>query len=367
MLVKIKDSLVKNYFLILRYFGHRNEVKKQKDKRRIAARKKVCLSKLQKKQIDDFYKKNLGHKIPYIWHELYTSISGNFDYKYVPEYFYINDIQYLLNDRKYYDCLNDKNIVYKIAKSINVKTPESIIECSNNVLISQNKIISLNDCVSILQKCDEIFLKPTRNTNSGVGCILLKKDQLTNITREYIKHSFSMLGSDFIIQKVVHNQHDIAKLNKTSLNTFRITTYFLDGKIYHCPIVLRIGTNNSYLDNAHAGGLFVAVNDNGTIVSNGKNEFGYNLDTHPQSKLQFEGYQIKNIRKIIETAYKLHLQMPHIGIIDWDIALDKDEDPVLIEANVWGGSLWLFQMAHGCSCFGDNTEKVLQLLRNKLY
>lgn len=37
----------------------------------------------------------------------------------------------------------------------------------------------------------------------------------------------------------------------------------------------------------------------------------------------------------------------------------KNGEPILIEANIIGGSIWLLQMAHGVGPFGDKTEEVL--------
>lgn len=55
--------------------------------------------------------------------------------------------------------------------------------------------------------------------------------------------------------------------------------------------------------------------------------------------------------------------IPHVGCINWDLTLDKDENVVLIEGNMRYGSIWLVQMAHGVSAFEDNTARVLQLLK----
>lgn len=61
-----------------------NEIKKFKDKRRKKIYKSVVLTKDQK-QIDVYFKKYYGKKIPYTWHRHYTAFTGNFDYRYMPE------------------------------------------------------------------------------------------------------------------------------------------------------------------------------------------------------------------------------------------------------------------------------------------
>ena len=41
------------------------------------------------------------------------------------------------------------------------------------------------------------------------------------------------------------------------------------------------------------------------------------------------------------------MQLPEIGVVNWDFTVDHNNNPVLIEANIGGGSIWLTQMANG--------------------
>ena len=145
--------------------------------------------------------------------------------------------------------------------------------------------------------------------------------------------------------------------------SFRILTYIVDGVIYTSPIILRIGRDGKNCDNAHAGGLFVAVGDDGKIVSNGKTEFNDNYESHPDSNIKFNGYKIKNVDKVIKAAKEAASLVPHVGVIDWDFVLDETGDAVLLEGNMFGGSIWLIQMSHGKAVFGEKTARILQLIR----
>ena len=59
----------------------------------------------------------------------------------------------------------------------------------------------------------------------------------------------------------------------------------------------------------------------------------------------------------------MHEMVPQIGVVNWDFTVDEKGEPVLIEANISGGSVWLPQMAHGVGAFGEQTKEVLQWLR----
>ena len=58
----------------------------------------------------------------------------------------------------------------------------------------------------------------------------------------------------------------------------------------------------------------------------------------------------------------LHHQAPFFKLISWDIGIDKDDEPVLIEYNCHGQSID-FQAVNG-PLFGEYTEEVLQSAAN---
>lgn len=137
----------------------------------------------------------------------------------------------------------------------------------------------------------------------------------------------------------------------------------MDGKIYHMPIILRIGRNGKRLDNAHQGGIFIGVTDDGYLLKEAHSEFNDRFEEHPDTHIKFDNYKINNFDKIIKAAHNLHALDPQVGCINWDLTLDSNEDVMLVEANMRYGSIWLIQMAHGVGCFGENTEKILQFIK----
>ena len=134
------------------------------------------------------------------------------------------------------------------------------------------------------------------------------------------------------------------------------------------PIVMRFGQGGNKIDNAHAGGILVGVNDDGTLHKKSFTEFNDRLTEHPDTHIAFEGYKIPYVDKLINAAKKMHMLIPQLGCYNWDFTLNEKGNPVLIEVNIVGGSIWAAQMAHGKGVFGDKTAEVLQWLKfmNKL-
>jgi len=113
------------------------------------------------------------------------------------------------------------------------------------------------------------------------------------------------------------------------------------------------------LDNAHAGGMFIAVEDDGTLHDTAFTEFREEFTEHPDTHIRYAGYQIPLVPALIKAAERLHCGIPQLGVVSWDLTLDADGQPLLIEANTFGAGIWVFQMAHGKGMFGENTEEVL--------
>lgn len=84
--MSIKRSTFKRFMTSVQYyFSRRSEIKKFQDPRRVEIYSKVTLSKEQKNEIDAFYLKFYGAKIPYTWHRHFYAMTGKFDKKYFPE------------------------------------------------------------------------------------------------------------------------------------------------------------------------------------------------------------------------------------------------------------------------------------------
>ena len=140
-------------------------------------------------------------------------------------------------------------------------------------------------------------------------------------------------------------------------------TYLWKGNVQHAPVVMRIGQGGSYLDNAHAGGMFIALEDDGTMHSTAFTEFKNEFTEHPDTHFKFEGYKMNLLPDVIKAAERCHSFIPQVGCINWDFTINQQGVPLLIEANMCGGGVWLFEMAHGKGPFGELTAEILQWLK----
>lgn len=320
----------------------------------------------QKAEIDEVFLNNYGQSIPYTWHRHFTAFTGKFDKYYFPELLYIPEFEFYMNQNKAYNVvLEDKNFLPVIAKGLGVKTPTNIVSCSNGSLIDSNgNSITNNDLFQILSNAGNVFLKPSVGTSSGEGCKIANfVHGIDVISNQSLENVIASLKEDYCIQEVVECHESLRRIYGKCVNTFRVITYRWNNKIYSMPVILRIGQGGAIVDNAHAGGMFIAINEDGTLHKKAFTEFRKEFISHPDTELLFEGYKIDGFFKIIEVAKKMHSNLQKIGVVNWDLTIDEHSDPVLIEANVYGGGIWVIQMAHGCGPFGDKTEEVLRWLK----
>ena len=120
--------------------------------------------------------------------------------------------------------------------------------------------------------------------------------------------------------------------------------------------VIRIGRKGKTIDNETAGGIKADI-DLTTGCIKGL-AFGSPTEKDmPQtdSGVVLDKYPIPSFPKVLEFVKALHQRLPYFKLVGWDISVDTDGNPVMIE---WNRSAELSQVAHG-PAFGDYTEEIL--------
>ena len=106
-------------------------------------------------------------------------------------------------------------------------------------------------------------------------------------------------GQSVVVQECIAQNEQLNKLYPDAVNTFRVITYIWNGKIYHVPLALRIGQGGSFLDNAHAGGMFIGVSDEGELGNIAFTESGLHFEEHPDTNIKFDAFKCTTIRNYI--------------------------------------------------------------------
>lgn len=366
ILHKIKIITLDTYDRLRMLKKRKGEIRKYNNQRRVEIYSKINLTDAQKKAIDDLYVENYGEKIPYTWHQHFTAFTGKFDVNYFPELLFIPEFEHFMNQYKEYSvALSDKNLLPLVVGSVGVKMPKTYVSVTKGVFRDEAyRLISREKAIEILKNSGEIFGKPSVDSNSGKGCMLLElSGGFDSISGKSVQEIVDEVGKDFVFQERIKCHDSIKRIYPHSVNTFRIVTYRWKDEILHFPSIMRIGRNGSVVDNAHAGGVFIGVEENGKLKESAFTEFREEYRIHPDTGIVFGEQKIELLPELLDAAKRLHEAVPQVGIVNWDFTIDSEGAPVLIEANIDSGTIWMTEMANGCGAFGEHTAEVLQWIR----
>ena len=123
--------------------------------------------------------------------------------------------------------------------------------------------------------------------------------------------------------------------NQSSVNTIRINSFLSNGIFNVLSPFIRTGRKGSIVDNGGQGGIFASVDKlSGKISTCGMDESGNTYTHHPDSGIEYIGWQVPRWEELIQMTEEIHRNMPKHIYVSWDFAL-TDGGWVLIEGN-WG-------------------------------
>jgi hypothetical protein len=190
---------------------------------------------------------------------------------------------------------------------------------------------------------DTVFAKPTEGAN-GVGHFMcevnvdgLRVEGRSCMLTDFMARMFEdELFDDYLLQPVIEQHEVLQKLNPASVNTIRIDSFLLDGKVHHNGAVLRIGGGNACIDNWAAGGFIAKIDlDTGALAptARSKAKFGRHLiRAHPVTGVVLDGIRLPYWPQAKLLAARAALEVQPLRYVGWDIALTP-EGPVLVEGN----------------------------------
>lgn len=176
------------------------------------------------------------------------------------------------------------------------------------------------DFVSFLRKHGKAILKPVKG-GQGRDIFILHTGDLETFEFEKCR--------DYIAEELLIQDKKMKKLNPSSVNTVRVLTF--KGKIIACA--LRIGGDNSVVDNLHSNGVCAHLDlKTGVIdalcIDNKMQKYLY----HPKTGIKLVGFCVphwKEIRHIVLQASSL---IPEVQYVGWDVAV-LENGAAIIEGN----------------------------------
>jgi hypothetical protein len=323
--------------------------------------RKMNLPKLSLEEIREaksFYKSN-GYKLKNTyWHRYYKGVNGEFHKNYMPYDIFNPIINPRLNQRRQWPALLDKNLTYNLFKGFN--QPKHIIQNINGFYYIDGKIVDLQKAIDACKAFKEhMIIKPTVGSGAGKMVNAFRVVDAETTYKNYsLEQLFNLYTKDFVVQEFLQQSEVLKPLNPSSLNTLRIVSYLNQEGVHITSSVLRIGKPGSTTDNFSTGGLFCGVFSDGNLKGKG---YGPNGDvvTKTSTGVILKDCKIPNYIKVKDMVKSMHYVVPYFKIISWDIGIDKNDLPILIEYNTHRQGIDL-QIADG-PFLGEFTEEVLAI------
>ncbi len=314
------------------------------------------LSRAQKKEVQDYYVEMTGRKVPLYCHEYFYSRNGVFTKDYVPENFYMCELVPRANLHSFQGAYGDKNLCDLLFPGENVV--RSILKNINGYFFFDGRPVTEEEAVSLCGNLNRVIIKPSRKSEGRGVQAFSSTNGVTDLDGKSVADLFREYGKDFLVQDCVKQHEALAALNPTSVNSMRILSYHSGMEVLIIYSVMRIGRNGAVVDNQSAGGICTAISNDGKL---GKIAFGgYSEDNilKTDTGIVLEGYPVPSYDKAIGMVKRLHQRLPYFNLVGWDIAIQEDGEPVLIEFNTNPG---LSQSAFK-SGMGEYTERIIREL-----
>ncbi len=300
------------------------------------------LSKHLIRECDDYAVNILGDKKYAPWLYVYSIISGQFKPGWIPDNFY--GAQVIPNIKGHYgNCANLKplNSIFFQAKEF----PDLGSFVNGLFLDKSYRIHSPENFKDILfSDCNHIVFK-TDSSARGLGIHFFDKANF-NI------RDIAILGNG-IFQSYVEQHPIFNEYTPTSVATIRITTVINDdGEAFVRGSFLRLGIE----DDTHVQST-TAVKIPIDILTGALSDKGYlpswvTIRSHPTSLKSFANIKIPNFKDCVDVAKRLHLKVPYVRCIGWDLILNKEGEVVVLEWNGRHNSIKFSEATQG-PCFAE--------------
>lgn len=293
------------------------------------------------------------------WGWFYAARNCNMDVRYIPHTLYYTKIDQHFNSRKLGWGFNDKNYYSRIFAGI----PQAKVFARNigGVFLNEDySTIDKEHIFDLVAGQTEVICKPALETGSGRGIQFWQLPKDLPLMKAFLDDEQSR---DYLIQEVIKQHRELKKIHEASVNSIRICSLLIDGKVEILSSCLRMGDGGNRVDNHHAGGVSAGINTDGTLQKYAYYLDGRRLQKHSQGFV-FEGFSVPGYHKAVAMVKKAHPIVSHFRLVGWDIAVCEDGEPILIECNMRKNGIELHQFSNG-PLFGDLTERILNEVFNR--
>lgn len=300
---------------------HRNEALKAVAA--IEAHNGARLTQALKTRADDYAAQVLGGREYAPWLYVYALVGGGFKEGWIPDNFFGRVVWPQVNNGLA-ELTHHKSLTNVVLRT--AALPD-IAYRLNGVTYDRNWApISLGDLRDLAGGgAAPLFLKRD-GSSQGRGIVKLTAGAIT----EDVLAAFG----NGVIQRAIVQHPFFDEIITGSVATLRITTVKDGaGRVDWRASYLRLGRRDTEWVQSGNSVRVAIVDRDGALDGSGYTEAWRLVTAHPDSGAGFAGKRIPGFAKAAATCLALHRGFPHFAVIGWDVAIDRDEEPTLIEWN----------------------------------
>jgi hypothetical protein len=191
-------------------------------------------------------------------------------------------------------------------------------------------VLSYEEFLALVKDLPRFFIKENSGER-GQGVMAVDSSAGINFREIYE----TARANNAVLEEEIKQHAAMASLNESSVNTIRVFTLRdASEEIHIMGATVRIGRAGEVVDNFHHRGICALIDcDTGIVSTTGVDYYFHRYVVHPDSGVPIVGFIIPDWEKILKVAKRAAEEMTELRYIGWDIAVGRDGQPMIIEAN----------------------------------
>ncbi len=312
------------------------------------------LTSEQETEIRKYWAK-YGIDISLEWHRLLYAKTGMVRPDFVPEPVFHYDIKKYMNNHTFAEVWGDKCYIDHFIRD--VQTVKSVIRNVNGRFLNEKfEVITVEEAQKIADEYEKLVIKPSTYTDTGKGVKLLKAPfDIKKLYKDYKKN--------FVIQLPLTQHKEISQLNSSSVNTIRVNSVLFDNEAHVMSAFIKVGQPGAFADNHGHDRYFIGITPDGKF-----NNYAINHDLQKFNRIpsgyDFAGKPVPNFDKVCKAIEKAHKCIPHFGFAFWDVCINENGEPVIVEVNLRYPDATIPQVAYG-PFLGEYTDRIMKYISKR--
>ncbi|HLR36756.1 MAG TPA: sugar-transfer associated ATP-grasp domain-containing protein [Chitinophagaceae bacterium] len=321
-----------NSFNDWRYYANSRKEAHRVRKNYVEKKGSSVLNRKLLNQIKEYSGDTFGSPAYWPWLACYTEIREDFKEGWVPNDYYKFELIEKLNPRPISMISTIKSFDHRLFNGFMIDP--IAVKISGCFYDHKQKRLKKQHLLDLLKSVDREMIVKIDGGPSGKGHLFITSGEVDVTVFEDI--------TDCVIQPVVKQHKNLNELYDKSVNTLRIVTLLNDDTVDHACTFLRFGSGGNRLDNICAGGSLIFINLNGNVTSSAYNGSGWPVGrNHPNTGFEYKTLKVPSVSEAVSRCKEAHDQFPYAKLVAWDVFINEQGEPRLLEWNTRAPNMWL--------------------------